>query len=118
VTDVVATLVSVPFAIAVTALLRKRWPSIDGAYVYAVVLVLTVIGAVLSYYRASIPVEVWTAAGPLLAAVLALGGVQAAQHVAESGASKPLPTAAAIDEWLGREVPTVKEGSTVPPRTP
>jgi len=106
VTDIIATLVSVPFAIAVTALLRKRWPSINGAYVYAVVLVLTIVAAVLSYYRAAIPVEVWTAAGPLLAAVLALGGVQAAQHVAESGATKPLPTAAAIDEWSGREAPS------------
>lgn len=80
--SVLETLVSVPFAVAVTALLRKRWPQIDGWAVYVVVLALTILGAVLGHYRAAIPTEVWTAAGPLLAAVLALGGVTTAQHVA------------------------------------
>jgi disulfide bond formation protein DsbB len=96
--DTLTTLASVPFAIAVTALLRKRWPQIDGAYVALVVLVLTVLGAVLGHYHASIPAEVWTAAGPLLAAILALGGVTTAQHVAKP--SSP---------WPG-EAPTKKEG--------
>lgn len=111
--DALSTLVSVPFAIAVTALLRKRWPQIDGAAVYAVVLFLTILGAVLGHYRAAIPAEVWTAAGPLIAAVLALGGVTTAQHVA--GRTKVLPTATAIDEWIAREAPTVKDRPTVPP---
>ncbi len=80
--DTLATLASVPFAVAVTALMRKRWPAIDGAYVYLVVLALTALSAALAHYRAQIPAEVWAALGPLLAAVLALGGVQTAQDVA------------------------------------
>lgn len=86
-TDTLATIASVPFAIAVTALLRKKWPAIDGAWVYAVVLALAVVSALASHYRAVIPPEVWTAASPLLVAVMALGGVQTAQDVA--GKAKP-----------------------------
>ena len=112
--NIIETLVSVPFAIAVTALLRKRWPAIDGWAVYVVVLVCTILGAVAAHYRAQIPPEVWTAAGPVLAAVLALGGVQTAAHVAAK-AKEPivLPSAKAIDEWIEREV----DRPTVPPRS-
>lgn len=108
--DAIATLVSVPFAVAVTALLRKRWPQIDGAAVYLVVFALTIIGAVLVHYRAQIPAEVWTAAGPLLAAVLALGGVTTAQHVASSAGV----TVEGVT-YDPREAPTVKDRPTVPP---
>jgi len=86
-TDVLATLVSVPFAVAVTALVRKRWPQVDGWGVYAVVLLTTIVSAIATHYRASIPAEVWTALAPLLAAILALGGVQTAQTVIAKGAS-------------------------------
>jgi putative Ca2+/H+ antiporter (TMEM165/GDT1 family) len=96
--EVITTLASVPFAIAITALLRKRWPVIDGAYVALVVLALTVLGAVLSHYHAAIPPEVWTAAAPVLAAILALGGVTTAQHVVNPPS-----------EWPD-EAPTRKEG--------
>jgi len=95
--DIIDTLASVPFAVAVTALIRKRWPVVDGAYVALVVLACTVASAVLAHYRAAIPAEVWTAAAPVIAAVLALGGVQTAQHVARADPS---------------EAPTRKEGGT------
>ena len=97
--DIIATLVSAPFAVAVTALLRKRWPQIDGAYVAVVVLALAVLGAVAAHYRALIPPEAWTALGPLLATVLALGGVQTAQHVVS-----PLR-----EDAFAAEAPTKKE---------
>jgi hypothetical protein len=100
--DIIATLASVPFAVAVTALIRKRWPVVDGAYVALVVLACTVASAVLAHYRAAIPAEVWTAAAPVLAAVLALGGVQTAQHVAASRAMDVTFDAS--------EAPTRKEG--------
>ena len=99
--DIIATLASVPFAIAVTALIRKRWPVVDGAYVALVVLACTVASAVLAYYRAAIPAEVWTAVAPVVAAVLALGGVQTAQHVARAD------VLVAFDH---SEAPTRKEG--------
>ena len=95
-TDILSTLASVPFAVAVTSLLRRRWPTIDGAYVYLVVLALSVIAALLGYYRAAIPAEVWTAVSPLLVAVLSLGGVQTAQDVARKAivvAPDPTPLA-------------------------
>lgn len=100
--DTITTLASVPFAIAVTALIRKRWPVVDGAYVALVVLACTVASAVLAHYHAAIPVEVWTAAAPVVAAVLALGGVQTAQHVATSRATR--------DAFDAHEAPTRKEG--------
>jgi hypothetical protein len=80
-TDALATICSAPFAVAVTALLRRRWPAIDGSAVYAVVLSTTVLSAIAAHYRALIPAEVWTALGPVLAAIMALGGVQAAQDI-------------------------------------
>lgn len=80
--SILATLASVPFAAAVTALLRKRWPSIDGGYVAIVVLALTALAGGLGYYAAQVPPVVWALLGPVLAAVLALGGVQTAQDVA------------------------------------
>jgi disulfide bond formation protein DsbB len=96
--EAINTLVSVPFAIAITALLRKRFKQIDGAYVAIVVLALTVLGAVLSHYHEAIPSEVWTAAAPVLAAILALGGVTTAQHIASPTVGFP------------EEAPTKKEG--------
>lgn len=111
--EYLSTLVSVPFAVAVTALLRKRWPQIDGAYVALVVLVLTVLGAVLAHYQASIPVEVWTAAGPLLAAVLALGGVQTAQHIVSTNVRRYY--ADTTEVFDPSEAETAKEIPTVPP---
>lgn len=110
--EALSTLVSAPFAVAVTALLRKRWPAIDGAYVAVVVLVLTVLGAVLAHYQASIPVEVWTAAGPLLAAVLALGGDTWVSKIAQKSRLTTI-----VDTSFGaREAPTAKEIPTVQPR--
>lgn len=79
--NIIETLVSVPFAVALTALLRKRWPSIDGLAVYVIVFVLSCIGAVLSHYHAYIPDYVWTALTPVMSAILSLGGVTAAQHI-------------------------------------
>ena len=102
--DVIATIASVPFAVAVTALIRKRWPVVDGAYVALVVLACTVASAVLAHYRDAIPAEVWTAAAPVIAAVLALGGVQTAQHVAAPRATR--------DAFDPSEAPTRKEGGT------
>ena len=99
--EVITTLVSVPFAVALTAILRKHFPSIDGAYVYAIVLVLTVLGAVLGHYQASIPTEVWVAAGPLLAAILAIGG--------DTWITKKLPEKVE-DPFDAIEAPTKKEG--------
>lgn len=111
--SILETIVSVPFAVAVTALVRKRFPQVDGAYVAVVVLILTILGAVLAHYRAAIPPEVWTAAGPLLAAILALGGVQTAQHVAQGGAHR----VTIVDGYAPRESPTVPDRPTVPPAT-
>lgn len=82
--DIIETLVSVPFAVALTALLRKKWPQIDGWYVHVVVVALSIIGAVLTYYRDVIPQVVWTALTPIMSAILALGGVTTAQHVVRS----------------------------------
>jgi len=113
--DALATLVSVPFAVAVTAILRKRWPQIDGWGVYAVVLVLTILGAVLGHYRAVIPSEVWTALGPFLAAILALGGVTTAQHVVSTNVRRYYSDAEAFSP---SEPPTVKDRPTVPPEQP
>ena len=96
--NIIETIVSVPFAVAITAILRKKWPSIDGAYVYLVVLLLTIIGAVLGHYQAHIPTEVWVAAGPLLATILSVGAMTAGQHLVNPPSDWPT------------EAPTKKEG--------
>ena len=106
-TDLIATLGSIPFAIAVTALLRKRWPAIDGAYVAVVVLACTVAAGLLSYYRASIPTEVWLGLGPIVAAVMSLGGVQAAQSVASKSTTRVIEWHQA--ERFPAEAPTKKD---------
>jgi hypothetical protein len=80
--EVINTIVSMPFAIAITAILRKRYPVIDGAYVYLVVACLSIIGSLLTRYSYAIPDDVWLVASPLLTAILAIGGVSVAQHVA------------------------------------
>ena len=88
--DIIETLVSVPFAVAVTALLRKKWPAIDGAYVYVVVLALSIVGAVLTRYHDAIPQYVWTAITPVMSAILSLGGVTAAQHIVSHKANSTI----------------------------
>lgn len=97
--EVISTIVSMPFAVAVTALLRKRWPVIDGAYVYLVVAILAIIGSLLTRYSYAVPEDVWIVLSPLLTAVLAIGGVQALTH-----ATTPTPT------FDPHEAPTRKEG--------
>jgi hypothetical protein len=82
---VILTIGSAAFAVAVTSLLRRKWPTIDGWAVPVVVAVCTVASAVLAQYAAAIPPLVWTVLGPVVAAVLALGGVQTAQVVAAKG---------------------------------
>ena len=97
--EVINTLVSMPFAVAVTALLRKRWPVIDGAYVYLVVAALAIIGSLLTRYSYAVPEDVWLVLSPLLTAVLAIGGVQSL-----TPATTPAPT------FDPHEAPTKKEG--------
>jgi hypothetical protein len=100
--EVLTTLVSMPFAVAVTALLRKRWPVIDGVYVYLVVAVLAIIGSLLTRYSYAVPEDVWIVLSPLLTAVLAVGGVQAAQHITQGIPASP--------QEFSPEAPTKKEG--------
>ena len=73
---ILATIASVPFAAAVTALLRRAFPRIDGPYVAIPVLVCTLAAALLGYYADAIPQVVWVCLGPAVAAVMAMGGVQ------------------------------------------
>jgi hypothetical protein len=109
----IETLRSIPFAVAVTALIRKRWQQVDGAYVAVVVFVFAVLGAVLLHYRAFIPGEIWVALGPVLATILGMGTVQTLSHVASK-----VPSPAAPPVFGGDEPPTVKDTPTVPPKSP
>jgi hypothetical protein len=91
--------------------LRKRWPSIDGVFVPIVVVLCTAIAALASYYRSSIPVEVWIAVGPLVAAVMATGTVQTLYNAAGKSTTRVIewhqePDVAAT---FPTEAPTKKE---------
>ena len=70
------------FATALTAMVRKVWPGLDGRSVWLVALGCAVCAAVAQHYSASIPAEVWTVLDPIIAMVLASGGVDAAQNIA------------------------------------
>ena len=98
-TEIIETMISMPFAVAVTALLRKKWPVIDGKYVFLVVAILAIVGSMLTRYSYAVPEDVWIVLSPLLTAVLAIGGVQALTH-----ATTPAPT------FDAHEAPTRKEG--------
>lgn len=107
-TDTLATLASVPFAIAVTALLRKRWPAIDGLYVPLVVVVLSGLAAVARQYAHAVPDAAWPAIGALLAAVISLGGVTAAQQVAAKSTTRVIEWHQEPDRFP-TEAPTRKD---------
>jgi|GEM_PF-6473031 len=81
----ITTITSAAFAVALTALIRRQWPQVTGWITPAVVLVLTIAGGLLGQYGAAIPPLVWIVVGPVVAAVLALGGVQVAQDTAKKG---------------------------------
>jgi hypothetical protein len=83
--DALGLLTSAGFAIAVVALLRKRWPSIDGWWVTAIYVGLTILGAVLAHFSDRIPVEVWTTIKAIAVIVTGQGGVTLWQQVAGKG---------------------------------
>jgi len=104
-TDVVAMVCSAPFAGAITALLRKRYPQIDGWWVVVVVALLSTVGAVLGYYRSAIPEAVWVAASPALLTLLTMGTAQGAAHVASKAVSKTIQVVDP-ESFSPREAPT------------
>jgi len=81
--QILTILMSMSFAVAFTAVLRKLLTKpdgtcpIDGKWVYISAAVFGVAGKVLSHYAASIPPIVWEVMEPLIGVVLAVGGVQA-----------------------------------------
>jgi hypothetical protein len=99
--EVLTTIVSVPFAMAVTSLLRKKWPQIDGTYVPILVLFLSLCGALLGHYKAHIPTEVWAVLGPFASTILALG--------ADSYVSGKIDKRNSVAEDWKREYPTRKD---------
>ena len=70
------------FASALTAMVRKVWPSLDGRSVWAVALACAIGAAVAQRYASNIPAEVWTVIDPIIAMILAAGGVDVAQNIA------------------------------------
>ena len=81
--QILTILMSMSFAVAFTAQLRKLFTKpdgscpIDGKWVYLVAAVFGVAGKVLSHYAAVIPPIVWEVLEPLIGTVLAMGAVQA-----------------------------------------
>ena len=78
---------SAAFAVALTALLRKAIPKIDGIYNYVVFGLLGIASAVLMRHAAGVPPIVWEIVGPLVTVVLGLGGYSASQAIATKGQS-------------------------------
>ncbi|MFA4972838.1 MAG: hypothetical protein WC683_09510 [bacterium] len=76
------TLGSAAFAATVVALLRKRWPALDGWYVTAIYAALAVAVALLTHYSAALPAEVWTVLQIAAGIVGTQGAITAAQQVA------------------------------------
>ena len=92
------TLASIPFATAVCALIKRRWPAVTGGITPCVMLACTALAAVLGHYSAQIPAYAWEYAGPILAAVVAMGLHQTATAAidrANPAAPEPPPTIAA-----------------------
>ena len=116
--DIIATLGSAAFAVALTSLLRKQFPAIDGRLTWVIATLVAVGAALMGYYRADIPELVWVVLAPIVSAILAIGGVQTAQNVA--GKAKPPAVAAFefVDELPRDEQPTKPEHgiSTIPPK--
>jgi hypothetical protein len=75
------------FAIAVTALMRRAWPSIDGLWNWLVVGVLSIGSTVLLRHAASIPPIVWEIGGPLAALLFAVGWRENDAQVAKKAKS-------------------------------
>lgn len=71
--QIVALILSVPFTLTFTALVRKYWKSIDGLWVYLVSSIPAVVGNLLGYYANSIPMPVWIIIGSLVSAIMATG---------------------------------------------
>ena len=92
---------SAAFAVALTALLRKAFPKIDGVYNYVVFGLLGIASAVLMRHAAGVPPIVWEIVGPLVTVVLGLGGYAASQAVATKGQTPPVdvrtPTRRPVD---------------------
>jgi len=112
---------SLPFAIAVTALLRKRWPQIDGWFVPLVVALTSSVGAIAIFYRDRIPAEVWIAVSPILTTILAMGTVQTIKHATGSASLPQLGMGTGEksgDAFDASEAPTLNDRPTVPPEKP
>lgn len=81
--QILSILMSMGFAVAFTAVLRKLFTKpdgtcpIDGKWVYISAAVFGVAGKVLSRYATHIPEVVWDVMEPLIGVILAVGGVQA-----------------------------------------
>jgi hypothetical protein len=84
---ILTTLASVPFAMALCALIKRQWPSVTGWVTPVVVMVLTIVVGVLGQYAEVIPPLVWAIIGPVIAAVIALGTVQVVNDAGKKGAT-------------------------------
>lgn len=96
--QIVSTLASLTFAVAFTSVLRKLFTKadgscpIDGKIVWALVLVLNIAGGVLGTYADSLPPVVWAILGPIVGAVIGIGGVQTISTVMTPKTVEPEPT--------------------------
>lgn len=92
---IASTIASLAFAVAFTSLLRKLFTRadgtcpIDGKIVWAVVLVLNIAGNVLGMYVDQIPPVVWAILGPIVGAVIGIGGVQTVQYAVNQAVQPP-----------------------------
>ncbi len=79
---ILETLGSAAFAATVVALLRKRWPAINGWYVTGIYAVLAVAVALLTHYSAAIPADVWTVLQIAAGIIGTQGAITGAQQIA------------------------------------
>jgi len=90
--QIIATLGSLPFVLALVALVRRFAPSLDGVPLTTVLALVFAGGAqILGLYAASIPQAAWVVIGTIVSAVLAVGGTSYADRLIDRHAGDPTP---------------------------
>jgi hypothetical protein len=109
---VITTIASIPFAMAIVALLKRQWPSVTGWLTPCVILLCTTAAAILGQYSERVPPIVWIIAGPIVAAISALGLHEAAKGVASnvSTTTNTIQVVPPADPLIRDTQPTAQEG--------
>jgi len=109
---VIDTLASAGFAATLVALLRKRWPSLDGWYVTAVYAALAVAAALLTHYSALIPTEVWRVLQALAGIVATQGAITLTQQIASKGGTAKTIEVVVSDPTIVSKPLTIERDTT------